>query len=875
MGARHYGGEIMKEMMRFTPFSICAAVAITLAIGSPTAFSQESEDDLMEVIVTTGTRKEGLSPTETLSPIDVFAGAALADQATFDLTDGLTKVAPSINTQRFPIADGTAFIRPVSLRNLSPDQTLVLVNGTRRHRSPLVNLQLAPLGTVNQGAQAVDFAALPSLAIKRVEVLRDGASAQYGSDAIAGVVNVILKDANEGFSVSAQTGEYFEGDGTRTTFAANGGFALGDNGFLNATIERSTADTTSRGVQRLDCPEVVAVVGEDGVPLEGLCQRWGDPDVETVKFFLNAGIDVSDSTEIYGNVSYSDNDTISDFFYRHPVLDPSAEVNGRNTLIIDGNGDFIPDPAPQALVDDIIAGGFNPSDYLTADPDLVTNPSGYVLLNPIFTQFPGGYNPDFGAAISDMAFVFGARGEMGGGISWDIRGRVAESEADYTLSETINASLGGLSPTSFKPGKLTQEETSLNADFVKTIDIGNLESPLNFAFGAEWREETYKIGAGDTASISAGPAFIFGVGSDGFQGFPTESAGSFDSASIAAYVDVEADLTSNFTIGAAVRYEDYDEFGSTTDFKLSGRIEVNDQLAFRATASTGFRAPTPGQVNTLNTTTTADTDGNLIPSGTYPVNSTIAMVLGSQPLTPEESTSFTLGAIWSPADNVSITLDYYDISIDDRLALFNTTISAQDVIDLTAAGVPNAALLAGGLANYFANAFDSDVTGIDLAVTAAFDLAGGTLTLDLRHNQNEQDVSKVAAGTINASRVFDLENQVPDSRTTLTFDYDSGGAFGGYARLNNYGDWKSTGGLFSAGDASDVSNYSSELLVDIEATYRFNDNFRVSVGAENVFDTEPDREGDGTLAFLGAKTAITSPFGNNGGFWYARLVADF
>ncbi len=853
-----------------------AAAAISLAIGSPAAFSQTDDgSDLLEEIVTTGTRRQGQSPTETLSPIDVLAGTALANQASFDMTDGLTKIAPSINTQRFPIADGTAFIRPVSLRNLSPDQTLVLVNGKRRHRSPLVNLQLAPLGTVNQGAQAVDFSALPSLAIKRLEILRDGASAQYGSDAIAGVINVILKDANEGISVSAQTGEYFEGDGTRTTLAANAGFSLGDAGFLNATIEHSTAEITSRGVQRGDCQPVIDAVGPGVVPLNEFCQRWGDPDVEALKFFLNAGIDVSDSVEIYGNASFSDNDTISDFFYRHPVLAPSAGVDGRNTLIIDGDGDFIPDPAPQAMVDRIMAGDFDPNDYLTADANLVTNPSGYVLLNPIYTQFPGGYNPDFGAAISDMAFVVGARGETGSDLSWDIAGRIAESEVDYKLSETINPSLGGLSPTSFRPGKLTQEETSLNADFVKTFDVGNLAAPLNFAFGFEWREETYKIGAGDTASNSAGPAFEFGVGSDGFQGFPVESAGSFDSSSVGAYVDVEADLTDNFTLGAAVRFEDYDEFGNTTDFKLSGRLQVTEQFALRATASTGFRAPTPGQVNTLNTTTTADTAGNLIPSGTYPVGSTVAMVLGSQPIVPEESTSFTVGAIWSATDNIDVTLDYYDISIDDRLALFNTTITAQDVSDLIDAGVPNAGLLLGGLANYFANAFDSDVSGFDLAITAGFELASGSLVVDLRHNQNEQDVGKVAPGTINASRVFDLENQVPDSRTTLTFDYDSGNALSGHVRANMYGGWKSTGGLFSSGLADDVSSYSSEILVDLEATYRFNDMFRLSVGAENIFDVEPGLEGDGTLAFLGARTSVTSPFGNNGGFWYARLAADF
>ncbi|MDX1518237.1 MAG: TonB-dependent receptor plug domain-containing protein, partial [Woeseiaceae bacterium] len=269
---------------------------MAIGVATPVFGQAPADEEVLEEIVTTGTRKEGQSPTETLSPIDVLGGEALANQATFDMTDGLTKIAPSINTQRFPIADGTAFIRPVSLRNLSPDQTLVLVDGSRRHRSPLVNLQLAPLGTVNQGAQAVDYASIPAAAVKRVEILRDGASAQYGSDAIAGVINVILKDADDGFSLSAQTGEYYEGDGTRTSISANGGFNLGDAGFLNATVEHSTADKTSRGVPHFACPGVAAVVGIENVPLDGLCQRWGDPDVETLKFFVNGGFDISDTT---------------------------------------------------------------------------------------------------------------------------------------------------------------------------------------------------------------------------------------------------------------------------------------------------------------------------------------------------------------------------------------------------------------------------------------------------------------------------------------------------------------------------------------------------------------------------------------------------
>jgi len=858
------------------PLSLAIAVALT----APGVFAQEQseksptvDDRAMEEVITTGTRKEGVSPTETLSPVDVVGGDNLADQASFDLTESLAKIAPSFNTQRFPIADGTAFIRPVTLRNLSPDQTLVLVNGTRRHRSALVNLQLAPLGTVNQGAQAVDFSTLPSMAIERVEVLRDGASAQYGSDAIAGVVNIILKEDAEGFGFSAQTGEYFEGDGGRNSLAANAGFNLWDKGFVNGTVEYSKADKTWRGVTHNRAEVVGTVLGENLVPLNGLGQRWGDPDVEALKFFINSGLDINEDIELYGNFGYSNNETISDFFYREPVLDPEYQFGAEPTLQKDDDGDFFPDPAPQSLIDYIMSQGLNPSDYLVADD---SSPSGYVLRNPIYTQFPGGYNPQFGAEIHDISAVLGARGELLNGLSWDLRARVAENEVEYVLNNSINPSLGLLSPTSFKPGTLTQEESSLNADFVKPVDIAGLASPLNIAFGAEWREETYSIGAGDTASTEVGPtAVYFGVGSDGFQGFSRASEGDFSSESIAAYIDLEASVTDALTVGAALRFEEYDEFGSTSNWKLSARYDINEYLALRGTVNTGFRAPTPGQVNTLNVTTTADPSGNLIPSGTYPVDHPIAMALGAKELTPEESTSFTLGAVIAPFSNTSVTIDYYNIDIEDRLALRNNRIGVREIDILQNAGVEDAALLNEANANYFVNAYDSEVSGIDLAITSDFEVAGNLLVVDLRHNHNQQEVSEVVDNTINASRVFDLENQVPSDRTTLTLNFDTGDIFSGYLRLNRYSSWESTGGLFGPGDASDTYSYGSEILVDLEATFTLYENYKIAIGGENIFDVQPDDEQDGTLQFLGVDRALTSPFGFNGGFWYLRASADF
>ena len=639
--------NVSKSMAKLPVLTVASSLLATPLAG----LAQQAE---LEEIVVTGTRKAGQSPTETLSPVDLIGGAMLTEQAAFDLTDGLPKLSPSLNTQRFPIADGTAFIRPVTLRNLSPDQTLVLMNGARRHRSALVNLQLAPLGTVNQGSQGVDFAAFPAAAIERVEILRDGAAAQYGSDAIAGVINIILKDASEGGSVSAQYGEYYEGDGDRLSVNGNVGLPLGADGFVNLAGEYSTSEITSRGNARPDAAAVADIVGKDLVPIGGLGQRWGDPDVEALKFSVNAGLDLSDSLELYGFATYMDNTTKSDFFYRGPVLaDPAQQVAlpARPTLQVDNvnnatlvaGADGLPDPAPQSFIDDILGQGLDPRDYLVPDG---SSASGYSLRNPIYTEFPGGYNPDFGAKLTDLSIVLGARGDWTDTLTWDVKGRFAENEVEYTLSDSINPSLGGLTPLSFTPGTLIQEESGLNVDFVKSFK----DSPVNIAFGGELRNETYTIEAGDPASIVAGPtAAIFGVGSDGFQGFPVESAGDFESDSWAGYIDVETDLTDRLSGAIALRYEDFDEFGDTTDWKVSGRYQFTDAFAIRATANTGFRAPTPGQVHTLNVTTTANSAGELIPSGTYPVDSPVALALGAIPLEPEESESYTVGLVWDAA----------------------------------------------------------------------------------------------------------------------------------------------------------------------------------------------------------------------------------
>ena len=719
----------------------------------------------------------------------------------------------------------------------------------------------------------MDFASFPSAAIKRVEVLRDGASAQYGSDAIAGVVNVILKDADEGFTISGQYGEYDkDGDGQRSVVSANGGLSLGGNGFLNLTGEYATTDTTSRGQARPDAASVADIVGKSEVPYNGLGQRWGDPELDSYTGVFNTAYNVSENLELYGNGSYYYNETKGGFFYRTPVLpgDGNLEVPARNTLEVVGEDGKVLD-ASQELVNSITGQGLNPSNYLVPD---ASSPSGYILRNPIYTEFPGGYSPIFGADITDTFLVLGARGEFGNSdLSWDLRGRYGENEVKYNLKNSINPSLGSLSPTDFEPGTLTQEESGVNLDFVKTFD----NNPANLGFGFEWRRETYKISTGDQASIEVGPTYAqFGVGSDGFQGFFPDSAGSWDSDSWATYLDLETEITDKLSGAMAMRYENFEEYGTTLDWKFSARYDFTDTFALRATANTGFRAPTPGQVHTLNVTTTADSSGNLIPSGTYPIDNPVAQVLGATDLENETSNSYTAGIVWTPVDKLSITVDYYDISIEDRMALSSNTINQQDVDELKAQGYPDAELLLDSNANYFTNGFDTQVTGIDLAITTWHDIGAGTLTTDMRHNHNKQEISNVKSNAIDQSRVYDLENQVPEDRSVLSLIYDLGG-FSGLLRANYYGNWQTTPGLFGDGSDSKANtyHYNDAVLVDLELSYTFAEHYTATIGGQNIFDEYPDKEGDGTLQFLGDVYAVTSPFGFNGAFWYARVSASF
>ncbi len=601
-------------------------------------------------------------------------------------------------------------------------------------------------------------------------------------------------------------------------------------------------------------------------------QRWGDPNGEGIRSFFNAEIPLNEDVSLYGFGSYADSKFDSSFFYREPVGVPG--VAPRGTLMVDADADGLPDPVDQALVDSIVGQGLDPNDYLTADG---SSPSGFVALNPIYTQFPGGYTPTFAADLMDYEGVFGAKGEFDSGLRWDVSLRQGENRVYYKLINSINPSLGILSPTTFEPGILTQLERGANADFSYPWQNEVFASPLNVAFGAEWREETYKIGQGDFASWQVGPtAALFGFGSDGFQGDAPEASGEFTQYSRAAYLDLETDVVDKLSMGLAGRFEDNSAFGNTFDWKLSSRFQATDTIALRGTVNTGFRAPTPGQINTLDITTTADASGNLIPQGTFPVNSTAAIALGALPLTAEESFAYSAGLVYQPNDVFSMTLDYYNIEVDDRIALRNISITPgspeeQALID---AGIPLSALP--GQVSYFTNGFDSTVQGVDLVMVYQADFAEwGTGTFDFRHSYNKQDVDSVDTNpfdgnpVLDAERVADLENQLPNNRSVFTFDYRTPWNFDVTARANYYSGWED----FTFGEQA---SFSSTVLFDLAVSFDlFDDIVHVTVGGNNIFDEYPDKQTNGTLNFLGAQYPLSSPYGFNGGEWYARVGFEF
>ncbi|VAV86613.1 TonB-dependent receptor [hydrothermal vent metagenome] len=880
------------------------------ALSAPVAFAQEDGVHDDDNIIVTGTRRSARSAIDTPAPVDVVKGTEFVNQGGGDISDLVAVAVPSYNVNTQSIADAATLVRPANLRGLSPDQTLVMVNSKRMHRASVIAFLG---GGISDGAQGPDISNIPALAIKQLEVLRDGASTQYGSDAIAGVMNFILKDSSEGVTVQAKYGSTYQGDGDEWSVAANVGLPLGDKGFVNITGEWRNVDPTTRSVQRDDALALIAA-GNTAVR-QPAAQIWGQPQIDDdIKLFVNTAVEFSEHGELYAFGNYAQRRVEGGFFFRNPTNRGGVFAGPTVDPV---TGAFDPNGVPSVLVGNLAgldATACPAGIPLTAGGGLLPDPTvlGVVTADAncfAFTElFPGGFTPQFGGKMQDKSVTVGIRGDipMGNGIAYDVSYSYGKNDSNFFISNTINASLGPNTPTSFAPGGYSQEENIINADFAYDVPIHGFASDLNIAAGFEFRSEAFTIRAGDPASFAIGPlsapsiAFPNGQGfsssSNGFGGFTPSSAGTNSQSSVAFYLQTEADVTDRLTLQGAVRYEDYTAFGTTTNYKVGALFKVTDSFRLRSTYSTGFHAPTAGQANVSNIST-AFNGTALVDRGVVPLTSGAGQFMadfivsqgGTRPtLGPENSDSVTLGAVWNFM-GASITLDVFNINVENRVAIsgnndfigalrttatnnnvaFNATDSTSQLLNaLDAAGVLSISDFAGSEDllefTFFSNDFNTRTTGADLVVNMPVDLGVGSTNAIWTVNVTDTQVKK--NGTLGAGRIRQLEDNLPGWRSSFTVTHDQG-RWGGLVRANYYGSYFED--HLDANLAFPIEA-GAEITFDAQVSYDVNEAFEVAVGARNLLNNFPDE--NPFSGVVGARYPVTSPMGFAGGFYYVRLT---
>lgn len=861
-------------MKHFKSHLLPVAIAATCAQGfiAPSVFAQEESSSVLssstaslEELVVTGNRARPRTVADSPVPVDVFSSEQLDSVSYTDTNDIIRTLVPSYSVSRVPIGDGATFIRPAKLRGLPTDKTLVLVNGKRRHRSSLVEIG-------GSGTQGPDIATIPSSALKTVEVLRDGAAALYGSDAIAGVMNFILKDNSEGGTISIDGGQFYEGDGESVTITGNIGLPLGEAGFFSLSGEYSDSAATSRSEQY--CESWFCVTEQSAefqaaaqsASLEGdVVQPWGQPNSEAMRLFFNAGIPISDSAELYAFGSYSESEGDGSFFYRYPG-------NGTIEELRTEDGDI-----------------YSPQDI-----------------------FPGGFTPRFFGEISDYSIVSGIKGDFSDSLSYDFSARYGFDEISYTLKNTINPSLGELSGTSFKPGDLSNEEVQFQADFVAIIS-----DTLAMSFGASYMEETYDVQEGEVDSYTAGPYAsadpygfcnddgtataagaavtlsgstlnctdendpvytVVGVGSNGFPGYSPEFSETYERDSFALYVDAEKDVTDTLLVKGALRYEDYSDFDSELSGQIAMQYDISDTIGLRGSIGTGFRAPTPGQQGTTNVSTRLP-DGFPVATGLFPASSAVAQALGATPLEPETSTNYTFG-MTGESGPISWTLDFYRIDIENRTYAISTLDVSSDptkggdydnYLALVNAGVAGAESIGGVF--YYTSAFDTTTTGIDLVATMPMEWDNGSFTdFSFSLNYNKSEFDSDPSEFLNDEDQFDFENSNPEIRSVLSARHTMD-AFTVMLRANIYGSYEDSN---NSGDPLEIQEYDPIAQFDLEGSYQFNDNFRLTVGGRNIFDQYPDEADEDINDYCCGRIYSSNtivPW--QGGYYFARLNYDF
>ncbi len=850
----------MQKTFKVTALALSVATALTAT--SVYAAEEETESAASkkaEKISVIGTRAAPRSAADSAVPVDIIDGAEIASQGPSDMVSLLQNVVPSFNVNDQPINDASTLVRPANLRGLASDHTLILVNGKRRHRSAVITFLG---GGLSDGAQGPDLSVIPSSAIKQVDVLRDGAAAQYGSDALAGVMNFTLKNASEGGMMEVKWGEFYEGDGDGVQLSGNLGLPLTANGFVNTSFEWKQSDPTSRSVQRDDAAGLIA---EGNTAVADPAQVWGAPEIkQDFKVFVNAGLDLGNGAEAYLFGNIAKRDVEGGFYFRNPqnrggVNEGTPTEDGEATLLV---GDLTGDMS-----------GNCPTDILVGD-NVLDNPRyvSEVLNNPDCFAFneilPGGFTPKFGGKVTDSSLVFGTKGEFGDEVFYDVSFSHGRNEVDYKITNTINASLGPETPMEFSPGKYIQQEDMINLDFSKSIDI-DYDEPMNLAGGLEYRNESFEAIAGDQESWEIGPLASqgFGIGSNGFPGLSARSAGKTSRQSVAAYVDAEVYFTDDFMMGGALRFEDFSDFGNTTKGKISARWEFIEDWALRGAASTGFKAPTIGQTTVRNVTTAFGTDGALIDRATLPPTHPISMQKGGTTLTPEESESYSLGLVGSFDNGLFITIDYFNIEVTDRISTTSgIKLDDADRAALIAAGVTDASSFTE--ISYFTNDFDTTTQGVDVVASYDMDMFGGETKFSFAYNWTQTVVDR-ASDNISADRVKMLEDNLPALRYNLTANHTNG-------------DWRVLSRIRYAGaifedhlDSGLPFNAGSEVVFDAEVSYSVDDNWRLTAGATNLFDETPDEITPYDNEVAGSLYPTTSPIGINGGYYYVKATYNF
>jgi iron complex outermembrane receptor protein len=930
-------------MRRFTRLALLTGLS-SIAVAASPALAQNAntagqavapvEEQVADAdtIIVTGTRRTDRTVADSPVPIDVLGSDAITNTGQTETNRILNQLVPSFNFPQPSIADGSDALRPATLRGLSPDQTLVLINGKRRHVSALLNIN----GTVGRGSAAVDMNLIPGLAISRIEVLRDGAAAQYGSDAIAGVINVQLKTAREGGRASATVGRYHttvdnvanvtglqtnaagqpvlnptdpryflpvvDGDrrardGQTITLGANIGVPLGARGFINFTGEYRDRNRTTRAGFDLRpnyVPNTGTVFDARELSFDRLQFRFGDPDTEDFNVFVNSGLELGESGwELYAFGSYGVRDALSAANYRQA----NAAAN-RNF------GALAPNQAP------------NNANFVPLTPD--------------------GFLPLIDTELKDYSLVGGVRGEFG---EWNADFSVGRghNSFDYVVKNTLNTSFGTGSQRVFDAGGLKYGQTMVNADVSRQFPLGGFAKPLSIAFGGEYRREEFAIRPGDLQSYAIGPLFrpavtttaancaaqqgVFnattglctfpgraaGAGSQGFPGIPANSATDVNRHSYAAYVEFDTDPFEGLTTTLAGRYEHFSDFGDTLNGKFAARFEPVPGYAIRGSISNGFRAPSLHQ-QFFSTTSTNFINGVPVDIATLPVSSPAARALGAKDLEPEKSLNMSLGVTANPMQGLTLTADAYQIKIDDRIVLTETlgnggtgnTAAVQAAVTslLAKSGFPQVAA-----GRFFINGLDTTTRGIDLVATYRFALGDfGRWSLTAAYNYNKTRIDRriqelgpllQIPGIVLFGRVEGLRFTEGQPRDKIVFSADGDvGIFGFTARTTRYGNVVSPGAANPIANPTSLTEFGPDdiflgkkWITDVEARAKLAGGIEVALGANNVFDVYPDRSPFGARpasvgGFYPANQqyipfSIFSPFGFNGRYVYGRVAMAF